>query len=205
MYIYSLMFGFPSHLSHHRALGREFPVLYSRFLLVIYFTHSLNSIYICLSQSPNSCHCFYVKLFLEKGFPSGSVIKNLPAILEMQVRSLGWEDPLQKEMATHSRILGNPTDRETYIPSPHPHWSSLGVSSPTIEFMESQERETWLSDLTKITNSLKNTYSREFPSDPVVRTQLFHCRGSKFNPWSGNYESASWESRQKKKKKSRKL
>ena len=24
---------------------------------------------------------------------------------EMQVRSLGWEDPLEKEMATHSRIL----------------------------------------------------------------------------------------------------
>ena len=47
MYIYSLMVGFPFHLSHHRALSREFPVLYSRFLLVIYFTHSLNSI--CMS------------------------------------------------------------------------------------------------------------------------------------------------------------
>ena len=29
-------------------------------------------------------------------------VKNLPA---MQVRSLGWEDPLEKEMATHSSIL----------------------------------------------------------------------------------------------------
>ena len=28
-------------------------------------------------------------------------IKNLPAIQETQVRSLGWEDPLEKEMATH--------------------------------------------------------------------------------------------------------
>ena len=32
-------------------------------------------------------------------------LKNLPAVQETQVRSLGWEDPLEKEMATHSRIL----------------------------------------------------------------------------------------------------
>ena len=32
---------------------------------------------------------------------------------ETQVRSLGWEDPLEKEMATHSSYscLGNPMDR----------------------------------------------------------------------------------------------
>ena len=33
------------------------------------------------------------------------VAKNLPAMQEMQVRSLGWEDPLEKEMTTHSSIL----------------------------------------------------------------------------------------------------
>ena len=32
-------------------------------------------------------------------------IKNLPAVQETRVRSLGWEDPLEKEMATHSSIL----------------------------------------------------------------------------------------------------
>ena len=32
-------------------------------------------------------------------------VKNLPAVPETQVRSLGWEDSLEKEMATHSRIL----------------------------------------------------------------------------------------------------
>jgi len=35
-------------------------------------------------------------------------VKNLPAMQEtqeMQVRSLGWEDPLEEEMATHSNIL----------------------------------------------------------------------------------------------------
>ena len=32
-------------------------------------------------------------------------IKGLPAMQETQVQSLGWEDPLEKEMATHSSIL----------------------------------------------------------------------------------------------------
>ena len=31
--------------------------------------------------------------------------KNPPAVLEMRVRSLGQEDPMEKEMATHSSIL----------------------------------------------------------------------------------------------------
>ena len=32
-------------------------------------------------------------------------VKNLPAVQETQVRFLGWEDPLEKEIATHSSIL----------------------------------------------------------------------------------------------------
>ena len=32
-------------------------------------------------------------------------VKNLPAMLMTQVWSLGWEYPLEKEMATHSSIL----------------------------------------------------------------------------------------------------
>jgi len=33
------------------------------------------------------------------------MVKNLPAVQETQVRSLGWEDPLEKGMATHSSVL----------------------------------------------------------------------------------------------------
>ena len=33
------------------------------------------------------------------------LVKNLPAMQEIQVQSLGWEDLLEKEMATHSSIL----------------------------------------------------------------------------------------------------
>ena len=33
------------------------------------------------------------------------MVKNLPSVRETGVRSLGWEDPLEKGMATHSSIL----------------------------------------------------------------------------------------------------
>ena len=35
----------------------------------------------------------------------GQRLKHLPAMRETQVQSLGWEDPLEKEMATHSSTL----------------------------------------------------------------------------------------------------
>ena len=38
---------------------------------------------------------------LHLGFPGGSVVKNPPA----NVGSMGWKDPLEKEMVTHSSIL----------------------------------------------------------------------------------------------------
>ena len=41
---------------------------------------------------------------LKRGF-HGSLVKILPAMEEMWVQSLGQEDPLEKEMATHSSIL----------------------------------------------------------------------------------------------------
>ena len=40
------------------------------------------------------------------GLPWGvQTVRNLPAVWETQVRSLGWEDPLEKGMVTHSSIL----------------------------------------------------------------------------------------------------
>ena len=40
-----------------------------------------------------------------KGFPGGSAVKNLPVMQEIWVRSLGGEDPLEEDTATHSSIL----------------------------------------------------------------------------------------------------
>ena len=39
------------------------------------------------------------------GFPGGSVVKNPPANAGDVGSSLGWEDPLEREMVTHSSIL----------------------------------------------------------------------------------------------------
>jgi len=51
----------------------------------------------------------YISSFIRLlwGFPCGSVTKNLPAMQRQKtwIQSLGWEDPLEDEMATHSSIL----------------------------------------------------------------------------------------------------
>ena len=51
------------------------------------------------------------------GIPSGSGVKNLPAMPKTQevlVFPLGWDDPLEEGMATHCSILENPKDREPW-------------------------------------------------------------------------------------------
>ena len=46
-------------------------------------------------------------------------VKNLPAVQETWVRFLGGEDPLEKEMATHSSILGKSMDRGAWWAAVH--------------------------------------------------------------------------------------
>ena len=41
-----------------------------------------------------------------RAFLVAQTVKNPPAMWETQVRALGWEEPLGKEMATHSSVLG---------------------------------------------------------------------------------------------------
>ena len=61
------------------------------------------------------------------------LVKHLPSMWETWIRSLGWEDPLEKGMATHSSILA---------------WKILWPEEPGgLQFMGLQSR-TWLSDLT---------------------------------------------------------
>ena len=67
---------------------------------------------VCLSiiqsflQSSNTFQApILFQLNPRSGFHGGLVVKNPPAMQEMWVGSLGWEDPLEKRMATHSSIL----------------------------------------------------------------------------------------------------
>ena len=50
-------------------------------------------------------HIFENDLDNRSGFPGSSDDKESACMLETQVQSLGWEYPLEKEMATHSSIL----------------------------------------------------------------------------------------------------
>ena len=53
--------------------------------------------------------CEIIEYFIYSSITSASLVaqmvKCLPAMQETQVRSLGWEDPLKKEMATYSSTL----------------------------------------------------------------------------------------------------
>ena len=62
----------------------------SSFFMAVYYS------IVCV-LIPYFCACYW--------FSGGSVLKKLPAVRETRVRSLGWEYPLENEMATHSRIL----------------------------------------------------------------------------------------------------
>jgi len=76
--------------------------------------------------------------FSNKGFPGGSAEKNPPAMQEAQVQFLGWEDPLEKEMATHSSILV---------------WEIPWTEEPGgLKSMGSKKSQTRLSDKTTATN-----------------------------------------------------
>ena len=56
------------------------------------------------------------------------MVKNSPAKEETLVQSLGWEDPLEKEMATHSSVLA---------------WKTPWTEKPGgLQFKGSQELET---------------------------------------------------------------
>ena len=59
--------------------------------------------YILFSFIPFLCFCVDSCFYL--GFLVAQTVKNLPAMQEAWVQSLGWEDHLEKGMATHARTL----------------------------------------------------------------------------------------------------
>ena len=60
-------------------------------------------------------------------FLVSQMVTNLPAMQDTQVQSLGWEDPLEEEMATHSSIL----DWEVLWTEEPGGLQSLGLQSQT--------------------------------------------------------------------------
>ena len=68
--------------------------------------HTIDSIFfIFLDSIFYKDFIFQTSLTFIALFPGGSVVRNLHEVQEMRVWSLGWEDPLEEGMATHSSIL----------------------------------------------------------------------------------------------------
>ena len=61
-----------------------------------------NPLQYCCLENPMDRGAWWARA---QGFPGGLVVKNPPAMQEMQIPSLGQEDPPEKGMATHSSIL----------------------------------------------------------------------------------------------------
>ena len=74
------------------------------FIIIIFFF--LPAILIPACNLPSLA--FRTRYYAYRGFPSGSVVKNPPAMQEpqeTQVQSLDQEDPLKEHLATHSSVL----------------------------------------------------------------------------------------------------
>ena len=102
------------------------------------------------------------------GFPGGSDGKQSA----YNGGVLGWEDPLEEGMATHSSILAW---RIPWTEEPgglHSSWSHKEL------------------DMTELLSthmlSCKYIQMRDFPGDSVVKILCFQCRRGRFNPWLGN-------------------
>ena len=79
---------------------------------------------------------------LWEGLPGGSVVKNPPAKQETWVQSLGWEDPLEKEMATHSSSLSWKCHGQRSPAGSNP-WSDTELVIIECTHMERDRRALW--------------------------------------------------------------
>ena len=60
----------------------------------------MTMISVCFQGKP-----FNITVIQVWDFPGDSVVNSIPAKQEIWVQSLGWEDPLEKEITAHSTIL----------------------------------------------------------------------------------------------------
>ena len=73
-------------------------------LLASFFQQHFLTLRLLVSQFSNSRNFFIVTMFIRASLVA-QLVKNPPAMQETWVRSLGWEDLLEKGKVTHSSIL----------------------------------------------------------------------------------------------------
>ena len=92
----------------NRSHQQQHTVLFWNTLTFVYNTGWAPSLNVSLTILPEgSCPSFFIFHWYTDllGFPGDSGGKESPATRETWIQSLGWEEPLEKEMATHSSIL----------------------------------------------------------------------------------------------------
>ena len=109
------------------------------------------------------------------------MVKHLPVMRETQVRSLGWEDPLEKEMATHSSTLA---------------WKIPWTEEPgRLQSMGSQRvRHNWATSLVHWISQFSSVQSLSCLSHCQPRG-LQHARLPCLSPTPGVYSNSSPSSR----------
>ena len=108
----------------------------------------------------------------------------------MQVRSLGWEDPLEEDMATHPSILA----WQATVHGVAKSRTGLTVSTHALQTPRDICRAERLPYTSSLGGSMANSLlflklrrlHRDFAGSPVTKTPCSQCRGPGFSPWSRN-------------------
>ena len=112
--------------------------------------------------------------------------KNLPAMWETWVRSLGWEDPLEENMATHPSILAwrIPGTEDPGGCSP---WGHKELDT-TEQLSTAQHRRGKRVMGTRAVQDVQliKPDAGEFPGGPVVRASVLSLPRARVNPWFRN-------------------
>ena len=137
--------------------------------------------------SQRSRNCAYICICVCRASLAAQRIKRLPAVQETQVWSLGWQDSLEKEMATHSSILA------WRIPwTEEPEWATVhGVV----------KRRTWLSDFTSLHFRAVLQHTCDISSETRVRHSChplppllsWSCQTAGFKSEMAMAEPLCWE------------
>ena len=107
------------------------------------------------------------------------MVKHLTTMWETQVRSLGWEDPLEKEMATHSNILAwkIPWTEE------HGRLQSMGSQRVGHDWATSLHLHCWMQFfLYNSINIFSSSWLKYSPYHSLLVFSLFLCFNSLISP-----------------------
>ena len=84
--------------------------------------------------------------------PVAQLAKNPPAMWETWVRSLGWEDPLEKEMAIHSSILPGKSHGQRSLEGYSPWGHKESDMTEQLQFLSFSEVSTVIISILQIRN-----------------------------------------------------